>query len=215
MPSQVVRHVDTNEKLIALTFDDEGRPARVDAILEALGEADVKATMFLNGSWVTRNKETVLRMSREGHEIANHSYTHRSFTILSPAEIQRELKRTQDAIASAGVTPSRLFRPPYGSFNAKVLSVTESAGFPYAILWSIDTKDWEGRSASVITNTVLSRAKPGDIVLFHLHGRNTAASLPGIIRELRNRGFNFVTVSQLIARGTPVSAWRQPEARDL
>jgi peptidoglycan-N-acetylglucosamine deacetylase len=154
-------------------------------------------------------------MFREGHEIANHSYTHRNFTILNPAEIQRELERTQDAIASAGVAPSRLFRPPYGSFNAKVLSVTGSAGFPYAILWSIDTKDWEGRTAGVIANTVLSRAKPGDIVLFHLHGKNTAASLPRIIQELKNRDFRFVTVSQLIATGTPVGTWRQPEARDM
>jgi len=209
MPAQVVRYVNTGEQLIALTFDDEGSPTRVEAILDALAQGGVQATMFLNGSWVAKNQQMVVRMAREGHEIANHSYSHRNFTILRQDEIRQELERTSGAIAAAGVTPARLFRPPYGSYNTKVLTAAQAAGFPYAILWSIDTKDWEGRTARVISSTVLSKAKAGDIVLFHLHGRHTATALPGIIRELSDRGFRFVTVSQLISRGTPIAAWRQ------
>jgi peptidoglycan/xylan/chitin deacetylase (PgdA/CDA1 family) len=204
MPAQVVRYVYTMEKIIALTFDDEGTATRIKAILSALDRANAHATMFLNGFWIEKNKELVRRMDAAGHEIANHSYSHRNFTMLEPVEIQRELARTNAAIAAAGVRPGPLFRPPYGSINLKVLYAAGNAGFTYAVLWSIDTKDWEGRSAGQIAETVLSQAKPGAIVLFHLHGENTAAALPGIIAELKSKGYSFVTVSQLIAGGTPV-----------
>lgn len=207
MPAQVVRYGDTREKLIALTFDDEGAPVRVGAILNALAEENVRATMFLNGTWVAKNKEMAARMARASHEIANHSYTHRNFTLLGNDEIRRELVRTREAIRAAGVTPSQLFRPPYGSYNAKVLEAAGAAGFPYAVLWSIDTKDWEGRTAASIASTVLAQAKAGDIVLFHLHGRNTATALPRIIRGLKGRGFSFVTVSELLSRGTLSVVW--------
>lgn len=208
MPAQVVRHVLTDQKIIAVTFDDEGPPARIDAILTALRQANVRATMFLNGSWVAKNKDAVIRMAQAGHEVANHSYTHRNFSILSAAEIQRELERTDDAIAAAGVTPAQLFRPPYGSFNTKVLAAAGKAGFPYSILWSVDTKDWQGNSSSTINNSVLNKVKPGDIILMHLHGKHTAAALPNMIRELQKRGFQFVTVGELLASGTPSGAWR-------
>lgn len=207
MPAQVVRRVNTGAKIITLTFDDEGRASRIEAILSALRGGNVRATMFLNGSWIERNKELVRRMADAGHEIANHSYSHRNLTMLGSLEIQRELERTNAAIAAAGIRPGPLFRPPYGSFNAKVLDAAGNAGFTYAVLWSIDTKDWEGRSADDIVEIVLARVKSGDIVLFHLHGRNTAAALPRIITELQRRGFSFVTASQLIGRGTPVGSW--------
>lgn len=208
MQAQIVRYVSIGEQNIALTFDDEGSPNRINAILAALEQENIRATMFLNGVWVAKNKALVARMAEAGHEIANHTYSHRNLTVLSNDEIKRELERTNAAIAAAGVTPAPLFRPPYGTYNAKVLTAAGDAGFPYAVLWSIDTKDWEGRSAESISNNVLNQAKAGDIVLFHLHGRNTAAALPRIIRELRARGFQFVTVSQLISRGTPVENWR-------
>lgn len=208
MPAQVVRYVNTTEKIIALTFDDEGTATRIGAILSALDRADVRATMFLNGFWIEKNKELVHRMAAVGHEIANHSYSHRNLTMLGSPEIKRELIRTNMAIAAAGVRPGPLFRPPYGSFDAKVLDAAGNAGFAYAVLWSINTRDWEGRSAGQIAGTVLSQAKPGDIVLFHLHGRNTAAALPDIIAELRGGGYTFATVSRLMASGTPVGFWR-------
>jgi peptidoglycan/xylan/chitin deacetylase (PgdA/CDA1 family) len=189
---------------MALTFDDQGRASRMDAILAALSRGNVQATMFLNGSWAARNRELVRRMANAGHEIANHSFSHRNLTMLEPADIQWELARTNAAIAAAGVQPGTLFRPPYGSFNQKVLDAAGKAGFSYAVLWSIDTKDWEGRSAENIAETVLSQARPGAIVLFHLHGRNTAAALPRIIADLKGKGFSFVTVRRLLAAGTPV-----------
>lgn len=212
MPAQVVRYVNTSDKVIALTFDDEGTASRIEAILSSLKAGNVRATMFLNGYWITKNQALVHRIAEAGHEISNHSYSHRNFTLLGAAEISRELARTNAAIAAAGVQPGTLFRPPYGSFNAKVLAAAENAGFSHAILWSIDTKDWEGRSAADIAETVISRATPGDIVLFHMHGRNTAAALPRIITKLRQKGFAFVTVSELLARGIPVTSWRSEDS---
>lgn len=196
----VVHHVNVSQPAVALTFDDGGSPYRVNAILDILKSYQAKATFFLLGNWVNNNPELVRRMMAEGHEVANHSYSHSRFTWLNEAEIRSEIEITQTAIAEAtGQPAAAFFRPPYGSYNSKVVSIVRDMGYEAIVMWDIDTRDWSGASAAAISGQVLDNVSPGSIVLFHLHGANTAEALEEIIPALQGQGYQLRTVGQMLA----------------
>ena len=199
--SEVIRQGPGDEPQVALTFDDGYAGHITDDVLDVLGEYGVAATFFLNGEAIEDHPEQARRVVDEGHELANHSHTHRDFTGLSSEEIFQELQLTEDAaLAATGQEISRLFRAPYGSFNQEVLNLVGEAGYAYTIQWTIDTLDWQGPSPETIYDRVISDVEPGAIVLLHVNHEavNTAAALPGIIEELTAQGYEFVTVSEMI-----------------
>ncbi len=192
----------TEFRRIALTFDDNYQPARALSILRVLKQYDVRATVFLVGQAVAGTPTINTALLDPRFEVGDHSWSHRLLTGASWATLASEIGGGTDAFERAtGKRTVPLFRPPYGATNSSVASAAGAEGFLYLTLWDIDTNDWQGRSAAAIRDTVLSRAHPGAIVLMHLVAPHTAEALPGIITGLRSRGYELVTVSELLKGG--------------
>jgi peptidoglycan/xylan/chitin deacetylase (PgdA/CDA1 family) len=185
---------------MALTFDDGFPNAQaLYEVLATLRTYDVKCTFFVLGSWVEGHPDLANLIVSEGHEIANHTFSHRDESKLSDDEIRSELSRTDWAIISAtGVSSKPLFRFPYGSKNQRALDVVASEGY-LTVGWNIDPNDWKGISAGEVAARVTSHAFDKGIVVLHpgLGTSHTADALGAIITSLRGRGFALETVSQM------------------
>jgi peptidoglycan-N-acetylglucosamine deacetylase len=193
----------TQEKLIALTYDDGPNPApnRTPALLDALKEAGVKATFFVVGVRAEQNPDLLRRMDAEGHEIANHSYSHPNLTFLNQSAIERELCRTSCIVREATGKRPRFYRPPGGNFNRTVIDAAEMLGMAGAY-WTVDVHKYEGTThkPEALAKIVLDQIRPGAIVLMHNAPENTVAAVPIIARGLRSRGYTIVTMSELVQR---------------
>lgn len=198
-----VWEVPTDEKLIALTFDDGPHGKSTPMILDLLKEYDAKATFFVVGNRIEPYSRIVMRQASEGHEVANHTYSHVFFSHnVSSEAIHKEIARTKEEIGEITGTSCPWFRPPGGYLNDEVVQAAKNNGYT-VILWSWhqDTKDWRSPGVESIADRVLNNARNGDIVLMHdnVKGSNqTYHALKRILPELRERGFRFVTVSELI-----------------
>lgn len=198
----VVWEVKTDRPLIALTFDDGPDPAQTNEILDLLKQYEARCTFFVVGKRVEAFPDTALRIVNEGHEIANHTYNHIYFQNSTEQLIHSELERTEEAILKATGQHSVLFRPPGGMFNEKLVLTANGMGLkPIIWSWHQDTRDWVRPGVRQITNHVLRNAHNGDIVLFHDHvdgNSQTVQALSAILPELHKRGFQFVTVSEML-----------------
>jgi peptidoglycan-N-acetylglucosamine deacetylase len=187
---------------IALTFDG-GPGVDTSRLLDILADERVPATFFLLGRrHIQRYPDVVRRMAAEGHELANHTWTHRRLTELETAEIRWELAQTQYAIEALTGQRPRLMRPPQGRTDAEVSQVSGELGLAQ-VLWSVTAKDYATSDSALITRRVLEQADRDGVILLHDIYPGTVPAVPGIIDELRQRGFTFVTVSELLAPGTP------------
>jgi len=191
--------VAVNDKYIAITFDDGPQPQNTPRLLDMLRARNIKATFYMVGSNVDLYPQVVRRVVAEGHEVGNHSYTHRLFSKMSDSDIRQELARTRDAIVrAAGVQPHTL-RPPFGGMLPRQREwVNTEFGYPI-ILWSVDPFDWRRPGPSVVCARILSSTTAGSIVLAHDIHRQTVDAMPATLDGLLQRGFKFVTVSQLLA----------------
>ncbi len=185
---------------IALTFDDGPYPYYTAQILTILQRYQVHATFFCVGKNVQNYPVLVQQEYAAGNAVENHTWDHADLTRLSRLGIQREINNTSSIIQNTiGVAPI-LLRPPYGAINISVRAqIVQLHLVP--VLWSVDTKDWQRPGTAAIINTALTRSTNGSIILMHDGGGNraqTVAALPGIIESLRLRGYDFVTVPQLI-----------------
>ena len=191
---------DECEKRIALTFDDGPHPRITKEIISILREYGITATFFVIGQNADNYPETMKLLSETGYEIGNHTYSHKNLKKMSEQEIKSEFDKCNEALSRFGVYPT-LMRPPEGFFSEEVIRV--SRGMDYdIILWSIDTLDWAHTPSNDIVRKVLENVKGGDIILMHdyLSGYGgTTDALRVIIPELLERGFEFVTVSELIS----------------
>ncbi|MBY9082091.1 polysaccharide deacetylase family protein [Paenibacillus sp. HN-1] len=190
-------------KQIALTFDDVPDPRFTPKILDILKKYNVKATFFLVGSRSAKHPALVRRIVREGHSIGNHSYSHPQFRKLNLQGFRKQIKRSEDTIAGiVGIRP-RLIRPPYGDITEQQLRWAAANGYTL-VNWNVDSEDWKGISAEQIKANVLPHAGRGAIILQHGGGgkgsdlRGTIQALPDIINTLRQRGYTFVTVPQML-----------------
>ncbi len=194
----VMRRGAAGLPFVALTFDDGGPEWRVNEILDILRETGVRSTFFLLGEWAREHPDAVRRMAAEGHEVANHSYSHPRFTLLDAAATREEILAAQAALrAAAGPGAARFFRPPYGAYDGTLTSVLRELDYRALVMWDVDSRDWAGLDRETIVRRVVDAAAPGSIVLFHLHGANTAAALREVIATLRARGYEFTTVGAL------------------
>ncbi|MER7959766.1 polysaccharide deacetylase family protein [Streptomyces sp. NPDC096030] len=196
-------------KCIALTFD-AGPGKDTPHLLDVLKEKKVPATFFLLGKkHVDRYPAVVKRIADEGHEVANHTWTHRILTDLEAGEVREELSRTQDAIEKITGSRPTLMRPPQGRTDDTVSEVSRDLGLAQ-ILWSVTAKDYSTTDSDLIRKRVLEGAQGDGIILLHDIYDGTVPAVPGIIDELKERGFTFVTVPQLLAPGKaePGSVYR-------
>ena len=186
------RVVDTESKMIALTFDD-GPNYNTNKVLEVLEKYNVPATFFVLGSKIEGNEYILERMTKSGMEIGNHTFNHLLLTKYDEERVEEEINKTSNLIFEVTGKYPTLLRPSYGSTNSRVKKVANNP----IIIWDIDTLDWKYHNSKRIAKRVISKAKDGDIVLMHDIYSATANALNTIIPELQSKGFTFVTVSEL------------------
>lgn len=177
-------HVAACNGYVGLTFDD-GPGGNTNALLNALRQNGLRATMFNQGQYAAANPSLVRAQVNAGMWVANHSYTHPHLTQLSQSQIDSEISRTQQAIANAGGGTPRLFRPPYGETNSTVQSVASRYGLRQ-IIWDVDSQDWNNASVDAIVQAN-ARLTNGQIILMHDWPANTRAAIPRIAQGLASR----------------------------
>ncbi|NUW40781.1 polysaccharide deacetylase family protein [Nonomuraea rhodomycinica] len=186
---------------LALTFDDGPGP-RTGALLDVLKRERVHATFFLMGKHVEQLPKVVRRTMAEGHAIGNHTYSHPSLPTLLDQEIIDEIRLTQDAIQEVTGRRPRMFRPPYGNTDDRVLRLAGSQDLSQ-VLWTGTTLDWKLRDPARIKAAVLRLAKPNGVILMHDTVPQTVQAMPEILKELKKRGYHLVTVPTLLGGRTP------------
>lgn len=193
---QLVRG-DSRRKEVALTFDDGPHPPFTYKLLDLLKALNVKATFFVVGFKVEDDPEVLQRMVAEGHEVANHSYHHPNLKLLPPGLIESEIRLNNDAIRRACGKEPVCFRPPGGQRSDDVLEIAHKLGMS-TILWTDDPADYANPGAEVIEQKLLSHVKPGATILLHDGVEQTYQMLPNFVARLRQQGYRFVTVSEML-----------------
>lgn len=188
----LLRKIDKNKKMVALTYDD-GPSIYTPRVLKTLKENNSVATFFVVGNRVPTYSDTVKKAHDMGCEIGNHTYEHKNLTRVSEAEVKRQITKTNRNVKKVTGQAPVIVRPTGGATNA---NVKQWVGMP-SIIWSIDTLDWKTRNAGSTKKAVLDHVKDGDIVLMHDLYSATASASETIIPELVKRGYQLVTVSEL------------------
>jgi peptidoglycan/xylan/chitin deacetylase (PgdA/CDA1 family) len=189
--------VETPVRAVSLGFNCAWDDADIPELIRILAAEDVKVTFFLSGSWCTKYPESVKALYEAGHEIGSHSNTHADMTGLSRERMVEEVVRCNNKIkAITGLTP-KLFRMPSGSYNRQVIETVEGQGM-IPIQWDCDSLDYENPSPESMRRRVLAGTKNGSIMLFHSGAKNTPLALPGIIADLKARGYVIIPVSELL-----------------
>lgn len=214
-PRPAYNSVHTRHPVVAISFDDGPHPELTPKLLDILRARNIKATFYVIGRNVEAYPEIARRIVAEGHEIANHSWSHPALNKLSAAAVAREITRTNEVIERVtGVRPTTL-RPPYGATNAALnRRINEEFGLRVA-MWSVDPQDWKYRNAQRVANHLSTQAKGGDILLAHDIHPSTIAAMPEALDNLLAKGLRFVTVQELISLDevpAPAVALRQDAA---
>lgn len=183
---------------VCITFDDGPYVNYTDQYLALLAEYDVPAVFFCPANRVAEYPELTRKFEAAGHELASHSKQHDNLANLSEEALQADFQETVATFKEiAGHAPQYL-RPPYGSYNEHVLEVAKSYG-QQPVFWSIDTNDWRGYSVDTMVNNILNNLSPGAIILFHEGKQNTLAALPRVFQAVRDAGYEFVSMGELLA----------------
>ncbi len=200
-------HLKLHDKIVALTFDDGPSPIWTPKILDELKKEEIKATFFMLGNHVERYPEVARRVLAEGHEIGNHTYDHHVLLCYTMDELEKEIKQAETAIRNATGRTTTYFRPPKAWLTGAEKQKIKDMGYK-VVLWSLNSKDWVTFHDKQITSYILRHIQPGDIILFHDSGgaftteggdrSQTVKTIPRLVRKLRERGYRFVTISELL-----------------
>lgn len=211
-----VYSVAREDKVLSISFDASWGADKTIPILDILDKYDVKTTFFLVGGWVDKYPEMLKEIVARGHEIGNHSDTHPHMSQLSEADIRKELHNMSDKVEKlTGVRPT-LFRPPYGDYNDRVVTVSRSEGYE-CVQWSIDSLDWKDRGTADIIKQCTYRVENGDIVLFHNDSNDIVNALPTVIEHYLELGYAIIPVSEILLEGEytiDVQGRQHPKATD-
>ena len=195
-------HVDG--PYIAMTFDDGPSAKLTSKLLDLLAAHHIKATFFLIGENAAEYPDIVAREMREGHVVANHSWSHPNFGKMSDEGIRSQLRRTDDAIRSATGSRPILLRPPYGSITARQKKwINQEFGYKI-VLWDVDPLDWRRPGPNAVCNRIVKNTRAGSIILAHDIHPGTIEAMPCVLSQLEAKGFKFVTVPELIGMQTPI-----------
>ena len=189
--------VERQDKKIAISFDCAWGVDYTDKLLEIMEANDVKCTFFAVEFWAKKHPDYLRKISEHGHEIGTHSSTHPYMSKLSKDAIIKELTSSISAIESVINKKVTLFRAPYGDYNDSLIETASNLGL-FTIQWDVDSLDWKDLAKEQITKRVVEKTSSGSIVLFHNQGKNTALALDGIIKTLKQKGYEFVSIGELI-----------------
>ena len=189
--------VNTKENKIALTINCAWNADDIDLILETLSQNQVKATFFMVGDWISKFPDAVKEIHKSGNEIANHSESHTHVNNLSYEENVEQIVECSDRIQIITGKPTTLYRGPYGEYNDTVVKAANDSNH-IMIQWSIDTLDYNGITGEQMWQRIEPRLDKGSIILMHNGTENTALSLDMIIKNIKEKGYELVTVSDLI-----------------
>ena len=192
--------VETDKKQVAISFDAAWGNDDTETLINILKEYNVPATFFVVGAWVDKYPESVKALSDAGHQIQNHSNTHPHMPQLSRGQMKDEIESCNNKIeAITGVKPT-LLRPPYGDYDNALIETMNELKM-YTIQWDVDSLDWkENATPDTIYQKVTNKVKNGSIVLFHNDADHTPEALPNILKTLKEQGYEFVFISDLILK---------------
>lgn len=206
----VVKYPDTfklrgssQEKKVALTFDDGPDTRFTPKVLDALKANQVKATFFVLGSQASTHPDIIRRIVREGHVVGNHSYSHANLPKLSVDKFQNQIMNTENVLQGLIGYAPKLIRPPYGAINEE--QVRWVADHHYLIVnWNVDSLDWKSLNSEQVLSNIMQQTKPGSIILQHSGGAEsqdlsgTVQAIGPLITKLKAAGYTFVTVPELL-----------------
>jgi peptidoglycan/xylan/chitin deacetylase (PgdA/CDA1 family) len=195
-----VARVDTQERVVALTFDDGPNPYWTPKVLSALEERHARATFFMIGRNVERYPMVAREVQRRGHEIGNHSYSHPKLIFMWPGRVREEIERTDALLRGIGVSGEIHFRPPHAA-KFLVLPYVLTQMNKLSVLGDVDPEEWKQRPAAIMTESILRQVRPGSIVGLHdPMGAESLRTLENILPALAAEGYRFETVSELVRR---------------
>ncbi len=204
----VITMVKTSQKAVALTFDDGPDPERTPAVLDSLRKYNAHASFFVVGNRVEKQPQMLQKIAAEGHEIANHSYSHSysAFTSNKPEIFKEEIDKTTSLIEKITSQKPLLFRPPGGYLSDNLVNLIKTEQLTIAYwTWQQDSKDWKvGTSGAAIASHIIKNIQPGQIILLHdgaNNGLETAKAVDILLDKLTKEGYQFVTMSELIKLG--------------
>lgn len=199
-----VYSVQTDEKVLALTFDCAWENSDTDKLLALLSEFNVKATFFTTGDWCRRYPEDVKRLFSAGHAIENHSDQHPHVASIPTEKLRTDTDACNETITALTGSAPRYYRAPYGEYANAMLAVIEDELSLQVIQWDVDSRDWQKRSAEEMAASVIPAVQNGSILLFHNDTPNTPEALRLIIPALQKQGYRFVLLPELVRPiGTP------------
>lgn len=193
--------VDSDKKVVALSFDAAWGNEDTEEILSILKENNVNVTFFMTGGWVEKFPEDVKKIAAAGHELGNHSENHKNMSQLSVEECKSELMTVHNRVKELTGIDMKVFRPPYGDYDDDVIKTVYECNY-YPIQWDVDSLDWKNYGVQNIVDTVVNHKALGNgsIILMHNGAKYTADALQSIIDGLKDKGYEFVTMSELIMK---------------
>lgn len=200
LPIEAIFSGSTDQGLVALTFDDGPSPLVTPLILQILAREGVRASFFVVGQVVEHFPALTRMIARDGHELANHSYSHRRMIDLSPEEVWAEISACHRIVRAASGQEMRWFRPPGGRSTPEALRTVASLGYR-AAFWSQNTGDWNQPSVEQIVRNATAGLQSGDVILMHQVDMRSAEALPLIIAKIREQGLEPVDLSTLAEHG--------------
>jgi peptidoglycan/xylan/chitin deacetylase (PgdA/CDA1 family) len=190
-------HGPATDRRIALTFDDGPTPSVTPFVLDELKKRNLKVTFFMIGQRVKASPDLARRVHEEGHEIANHTFTHPILAKMPSDRVEWELEMCQETIHNAtGVTPV-YFRPPYGAFKKTQGPLATSKNLN-VVYWGVDPRDWSRPGVDKITGTIQKETRPGSIILMHDLHTQTRDAVPRVLDELQESNFKFERMSEFL-----------------
>ena len=212
-----IYRVERADNKIAVTFDVAWENSNTDELLNILNEYDAKATFFITGDWCDRYPDDVKKFADAGHEIENHSDQHPHVEGINVNDLINDTRECSRKIKMITGKEPVLYRAPYGEYDDSLLTTLEGMGLK-TIQWDVDSVDWNKPTSEQITKKVLENTKSGSILLFHNDLQNTTEAMPNILKGLKEKGFEFVTVDELILHDNytiDANGEQQPTAQSL
>ncbi|MFZ7104191.1 MAG: polysaccharide deacetylase family protein [Peptococcaceae bacterium] len=199
---KIIWEVQTEKKVVALTFDDGPSPTFTPQVLEILKKYDAKGSFFVIGKQAEKFPEIVIRTALQGHTIGNHMHNHQTIIKIAKEDLIKDLSQAHQLIFRLTGQVPQFFRPPDGYYDQEIVDAAEALNYKIILwTWTQDTRDWSGIPADTIAQKIIKNITPGDIILFHDQGgdrSNTVKALEIVLPALKEKGYRFITVEEML-----------------